>query len=108
VKDTSPFGPRQRCVNAKLTPDEFAVLERAAGTQNINAWARAALLRAASARTIDEVIVSEVIALRTIILALAVASKPTAEDVRGLAARADEEKLRRARELLGWRLEAAP
>jgi hypothetical protein len=101
--------PHTKCISTKVTEAEYAALERVAGGKTLSAWARTALLTAAAATPADQVIVAELLALRTILLNLHVAmasgETPTMDDVRALIERADQDKLRRAKERL-W--SAAP
>jgi hypothetical protein len=68
------------------------------------------LLATATPRPVDQALLAEVLALRTIVLnlhfALAAGETPTADAMKGLIERADRDKLRKAQERLtsapGW------
>ena len=93
---------RTKSISTKVTPDEYARLEALAGEQTISEWARAVLLRAAN--PVDTILLSELLALRTIVLnlqfAICTGEAPTAETVQRLIDRADQDKDRYARERL--------
>ena len=92
--------PRAKCLSTKVTADEYAMFEALAGTQSISEWARAALLHAATRRDAEQVLLEEVLALRTILLnlqfAVAAGTPPTAEEMRQLIDRADGDKAQKA------------
>jgi hypothetical protein len=96
---------RTKGLSTKLTPVEYAALEALAGTEPTSAWAREQLLGLTARRPVEETLVSELLALRTIVLNLQVAhlrgDRLTTEMVQQLIDRADQEKLRKARERLG-------
>ncbi len=92
--------PRTKGLSTKLTDDEYAELERAAGTQTIGTWARDALLLAARRSPAEAVVVAEVLALRTILLNLHYAQfageAVTSERMQQLIERADRDRFTRA------------
>jgi hypothetical protein len=92
---------RTKGLSTKLTDVEYAALEALAGSQPIGAWAREQLLAVSARRPIEETVIAEILALRTIVLNLQFANlrgEPlTAEDVQKLIDRADHDKLRKAR-----------
>jgi hypothetical protein len=94
--------PRAKCLSTKVTADEYAMFEALAGEQSVSEWARAALLHAARRRVAEQVVLEEVLALRTILLnlhfALATGTPPTAEEMRQLIDRADSDKAQKALE----------
>jgi hypothetical protein len=96
--------PRTKCLSTKVTDQEYATFETLAGTRSVSEWAREALLHAATRLATEQLLLSEVLALRTILLNLhfAVASGMplSADDMRQLIERADREKLRKAQERL--------
>ena len=98
---------RTKGLSTKLTPAEYETLETLAGGELISAWAREQLLALTARRPLEETVVSEILALRTIVLNLHVAylrgEVPTGESVQQLIDRADQEKLSRARERLRLR-----
>jgi len=95
---------RTKGLTTKLTPDEWATIARAAAGQPLSAWVRAALLEAAAAPRADQVLLAEVLALRTIVLHLHVAVHTgetlTTEQLQRLIERADADKIRKAQERL--------
>jgi hypothetical protein len=92
---------RTKGLSTKLTDVEYAALEALAGSQPIGAWAREQLLAVRARRPIEETVVGEIVALRTIVLNMQFAhlrgDQLTAEDVQKLIDRADHDKLRKAR-----------
>ena len=102
LKETSvPSGPKTKCLSTKLTDDEYATLERAAGGQPLGAWAREALLQVAdgaapTATRLETVVVAEVLALRAILLnlhfAIATGDPITVARLQQLIDRADTDK----------------
>lgn len=92
---------RTKGLSSKFTQAEYAALEALAGGQRMGAWARQQLLAISGRRAIEETVVSEIAALRTIVLNLQFAfirgEALTAEDVQRLIDRADKDKLRKAR-----------
>jgi hypothetical protein len=94
---------RIRSVTAKITEDEYARLEQMAEGRTVSEWVRDVLL-ATTRHPIDQVLLSEILALRTIVLNLlfAVASGevPSTDAMKRLIARADDEKLGKALERL--------
>lgn len=92
---------RTKGLCAKFTHAEYAVLEALAGGKPMGAWVREQLLAISAPRTIEETVVAEIVALRTIIVNLQFAhlrgEALTADDVQRLIDRADHDKLRKAR-----------
>ena len=68
--------------------------------QTLSEWVREVLLALVTPRPADEVLLAEVLALRTIVLnlhfALASGETPTADAMKRLIERTDEEKMRKA------------
>jgi hypothetical protein len=91
-------------VGTKVTEDEYAVLAALAGDQSISEWVRETLLRAATADHGASVIVSELLALRTILLNLHFAvcrgETVTQDTMQRFIDRADLDKVHKAQELL--------
>lgn len=91
---------RTKSIGTKVTPEEYDRIRTLAGDQPISEWVRAALLRAVEASPADSVVLSEVLALRTILLNLhfhLCNSTPlTAEAMHRLIERADQEKQQQA------------
>jgi hypothetical protein len=96
--------PRTKCLSTKLTEEEYAELEGAAGEFTLGTWARETLLRTARQRTAGSVVLAEVLALRTILLNLQFAQAAgdaiTAERMHQLIERADKSRFTRAAERL--------
>ena len=94
---------RTKSIGTKVTDEEYARIEALAGEQTMSEWARAALLKAADAPS-ESVVLAELLALRTILLNLhfaVCAGEPvTAETMRRLIDRADQDKVGHARERL--------
>ena len=101
--------PRSRCLSTKVTEDEYATFENLAGDQSISEWARDILLHARTRWATEQILLAEVLALRTILLnlhfAVSTSAPPTVEVMRQLIDRADREKLKKAQERLApaWR-----
>jgi hypothetical protein len=106
---------RTRSIGTKVTEEEYARLAELAGSQTLGEWTREVLLRqlesgpapAASsppAGPAAEVVLAELLALRTILLnlfyALARGERITSEQMKQVIDRADAEKLSRAMESL--------
>jgi hypothetical protein len=96
--------PRTKCLSTKLTDEEYAALEGAAGEQTLSTWAREVLLTAARRHPDESIVVAEVLALRTILVNLlfahAVGDEITAERMHQLIDRADQDQFTRAAERL--------
>jgi hypothetical protein len=100
---------RNKSVGTKVTEAEFAALEVQAQTRKLtlSEWVRSELLKRHDGRSeaADEVLLGEVLALRTILInllfSLGKRESLTPEDLRGLIERADADKTRRALERLG-------
>lgn len=92
---------RTKGLTTKLTNAEHAALEAFAGGQRLGAWAREQLLAISARPAPEETVLSEILALRTIVVNLQFAhlrGEPlTAEHVQQLIDRADHGKLRKAR-----------
>jgi hypothetical protein len=97
---------RSKSVTMKLTEEEYARLEARAGGRPLGEWTRELVLR--EGRPVDEILLAEMMALRTIVLNVARVEKRgeefTDEYMLALVASADDDKLRQARE---WLEEAA-
>ena len=95
---------RTKGITIKVTDDEYATLARLAKGQTVTAWVHEVVLTTATPRPIDYVLLSEFLALRTILLnlhvALAAGETPTADAVQRLIERADRDKMRKAQERL--------
>jgi len=101
--------PRTRSAGAKVNDKEYAQLEALAEARGLplGLWCREILLAQLNGPTpttslVDEVLLSEIIAIRNIILNVALSERRgeqfTLEYMRALAADADASKLRKARE----------
>jgi hypothetical protein len=102
--DTSREGQmtrRKKSITTKVTAEDYVQFAALAGTQTVSEWARAVLQAATRPPAVD-LILAEVLALRTILLNLhfAVASgEPvTPQLMHHLIARADEQKTTDARQ----------
>jgi hypothetical protein len=95
---------RTKSLTTKFTGDEWAAVARAAVGQPVAAWARAILLSAASRLSADQVLLAEILAVRTLVLHIQLAvyhgDPLTPESLRQLMARVDEDKIQHARERL--------
>jgi hypothetical protein len=96
---------RTKSISTKITETEYARFVQLAEGQTLSEWVREVLLATATPRPADQVLLSEVLAVRTIVLNLlfAVASGevPSTDAMKRLIERADTEKLARALERLG-------
>jgi hypothetical protein len=92
---------RTKSLTTKLTPSEYAALEALADGQPISAWARERLLAVSVRPAIEETVIGEIAALRTIVVNLEFAhlrgDALTADTVQKLIDRADHDKLGKAR-----------
>ena len=95
---------RTKSISTKVTDEEYAQFEALAGEQTISEWARDVLLKATELNAGEQTVLAEVLALRTILLnmhfAVSQGQTLTAEDMRQLIERADQNKLSKARERL--------
>ena len=98
---------RTKSIGTKVTDEEYARLEALAGDQTISEWVRGVLLEAATPSP-EPVLLAELLALRTILLNLHFTmcrGEPvTADTMRRLIERADQDKVHHAHE----RLASAP
>ncbi len=95
---------RTKSISTKVTDEEYAQFEALAGEQTISEWAREVLLKATKPNAGEPTVLGEVLALRTILLnihfAVSQGQTLTAEEMKQLIERADQNKLSRARERL--------
>ena len=95
---------RTKSVSTKVTDEEYAQFEALAGEQTISEWVRDVLLKATKPNAGEQTVLSEVLALRTMLLnihfAISQGRTLTAEDMRQLIERADQNKLSKARQRL--------
>ncbi|HET8925748.1 MAG TPA: hypothetical protein VFN26_22380 [Candidatus Acidoferrum sp.] len=95
---------RTKSVSTKVTDEEYAQMEALAGDQTISEWARDVLLKAAKSNARDQIVLAEVVALRTILLnalyRLGQKEELSAEEMQELIERADRERFHRANERL--------
>jgi hypothetical protein len=105
---TSMLSRRTKGITIKVTNDEYAVLAGLADGQTVTAWVHDVVLATATPHPGDQILLAELLALRTILLnlhfAIASGEPPTLEAMKRLIERADDEKQRRALE----RLTASP
>ncbi len=95
---------RTKSISTKVTDEEYAQFEGLAGEQTISEWAREVLLKATKPNAGEQTMLAEVLALRTILLnvhfAVSQGQTLTAEEMQQLITRADQDKLRKARQRL--------
>ena len=95
---------RTKSISTKVTDEEYALFETLAAGQTISEWARDVLLKATKPDSAEQTVLAEVLALRTILLNLHFAvlqgQTLTAEEMQQLIARADQDKLSKARQRL--------
>jgi len=95
---------RTKSISTKVTDEEYAQFEALAGEQTISEWARDVLLKAAKPNASDQIVLAEILALRTILLnmhfAVSQGRTLTAEEMQQLIERADQNKLSKARQRL--------
>jgi len=100
---------RTRTVSTKVTEEEFVGLEARASASGINLgeWVREGLLERLKPEEVvgNEILLTEVMALRTIVINLAVAQAQgqpmSQEKIKELIDYADRERFRRAEEKIG-------
>jgi hypothetical protein len=95
---------RRKSIGTKVSEEEYARLEALAGGRALGEWVREVLLRELDGRQADEIVLAEVLALRTILLnafyRLAQGEKLTAEELQSFIERADATKFQKAIERL--------
>ena len=95
---------RTKSISTKVTDEEYALFESLAGEQTISEWARDVLLKATKPNAGEQTVLAEVLALRTILLnihfAVSQGQTLTAEEMKQLIERADQNKLSKARQRL--------
>ena len=95
---------RTKCISTKVTADEYALFARSAREQTVSGWARDVLVATASSPSFEQIVLAEVVALRTIILnlhfALAAGEMLTTDTMQRLIERADQDKVHKASERL--------
>jgi hypothetical protein len=95
---------RTKSISTKVTDEEYAQMEALAGGQTISEWARDVLLRVAKPNVSEHTVLAEVLALRMILLnalyKLSQGEALTADEMKGLIERADQDKLRKAQDAL--------
>jgi hypothetical protein len=93
---------RRKCVSAKVTEAEYQTFQRLADSRSVSEWIRGVLLDHVTQRSIEEVVLAEFVALRTILLnlqfAVAAGTPPTADEMRQWIEHADEDRFRKAQE----------
>ncbi len=98
--------PHNKSIGTRVSEEEYAALEELAEARGLTLgeWLRELALSELIERPAEQVIVAEVLALRTILLnalcAIANGQPIPDEEMRQLIARADAEKARRAKERL--------
>ena len=95
---------RTKSISTKVTDEEYARFEGLAGEQTLSEWVRAVLLKAATPNPAEPILLAELLALRTILLnlhfAICSGEPVTAETMRRLIERADQDKMQHAHERL--------
>jgi hypothetical protein len=95
---------RTRSIGTKVTEAEYVALEAMAGEQRVSEWVRQVLLAAVRSVPAEPVVLAELMALRTILLnlhfAVTTGATPSADDMRQLIERADQDKWQKAEERL--------
>ncbi|MHB8527722.1 MAG: hypothetical protein ACYC92_15215 [Candidatus Acidiferrales bacterium] len=95
---------RTKSVSTKVSDEEYAQFETLAGGQTMSEWTRDVLLKAARPNTSEQILLAELIALRTILLnalyKLAQREPLTADEMQRLINHADQDKFRKAQERL--------
>jgi hypothetical protein len=95
---------RTRSIGTKVTEGEYVALEAMAGEQRLSEWVRQVLLAAVRSVPAEPVVLAELLALRTILLnlhfAVTTGVPPSADDMRQLIERADQDKWQKAEERL--------
>ncbi len=95
---------RTKSISTKVTDEEYAQFEAAAGEQTISEWTRDVLLKATKPNAGEQTVLAELLALRTILLnmhfAVSQGRTLTAEEMQQLIERADQNKLSKARQRL--------
>ena len=61
---------RRKSIGTKVSEEEYAKLETLAGGRAIGEWVREVLLREVGGKRTEEIVLAEVLALRTILLNL--------------------------------------
>jgi hypothetical protein len=104
VRTETHTARRTTSIGTKVTADEYAAIARLAEGCPLSAWVRDVLLALVTPRPADQVLLAEMLALRTISLnllfALANGEVPSADAMQRLIERADGEKIRKALERL--------
>jgi hypothetical protein len=89
-------------VSTKITEVEYQTFKRLAHTQSVSEWIRGVLHERVAQRDIEDLLLAEVLALRTILLnlhfALSTGAPPSADTMREWIDRADEDRFRKAEE----------
>jgi hypothetical protein len=92
--------PRTKGITIRVTEDQYVGLTRLAEGQTVTAWVHHDVLETATPRPADQVLLAELLAVRTIVLnlvfALANGETPTADAMKRLVERVDNEKMRKA------------
>jgi len=98
---------RNKSIGTKVSDEEYAALEKLSEARGLtlSEWLRELVLAELIAHPAEQIIVAEVLALRTILLnvlyRMGNGERIPEQEMRQLIARADADKTRRARERLG-------
>ena len=91
---------RTKSIGTKVTAEEYDRIRELAGEQPVSEWVRAALLKVADPPAADATVLTEVLALRTILLNLhfhlCSGAAVSAETMQRLIERADQDKHQQA------------
>ena len=95
---------RTKSISTKVSDEEYTQFEKLAGGQTMSEWTRDVLLKATRPNTNEQIVLAELIALRTILLnafyKLAQGETLTADEMQRLIDRADQDKFRKAQDRL--------
>ena len=98
---------RTKVLSIRLTTDEWAAIAHAAAGQSLSTWTRATLLRAVAAPPADQILLAEILAVRTLVLHVQMAVNNgealTTEHLERLMVRVDQDTMRDARARLAPR-----
>ena len=93
---------RTKCISTKVTEAEYRTFQRLAQSRSVSEWIRSVLQTRVTEREIEDLLLAELLALRTILLnlhfAVATGTSPTADEMRQWIERADEDRFRKAQE----------
>ena len=95
---------RTKSLGTKVSESEYATIAALAGEKRLSEWVRQVVLAAATPDPVMQIVLAELLALRTILLnlhfALAAGEMVTADAMYRLIDRADQDKIQKAQERL--------